>query len=86
MREQEWLDVQLRLREPTLQESRVITYGWPIDGGGVWVLQFESESRIPRDFGRLRLAMNMEERIATMREYGAIFVQDIAQVEEPSGF
>jgi hypothetical protein len=61
-------------------------YGWPTDGNGVWILRFESENQVPRDFGRLSLAMNMDERIAMMKEYGAAFVQDIAQVEELSGF
>lgn len=49
---------------------------------GVWVLRFESARQMPRDFGRLSLALNMEEKIQMMREYGATFFEDIAQVEE----
>lgn len=64
-------------REKTEAESRVLIFGWPADGVGVWVLKFESVWQLPKDFGRVKLAISMEERIGIMREYGALFVEDI---------
>ena len=46
------------------------------------MLRFGSAGHVPRDFGRMSLAMNMEEKIQMMREYGAAFVEDVTQVEE----
>jgi uncharacterized protein YifE (UPF0438 family) len=79
---QDWFDVQVGLREITEEEEKVMVYGWPTDGVGVWVLRFRSTRQLPSDFGRMSLAMNMEEKIQIMREYGATFVEDITQVEE----
>jgi hypothetical protein len=78
---EDWVEVQLGLREMTQEEEKVVEFGWPTDGG-VWVLRFASAEQLPRDFGRMRLVMNMEEKIQIMREYGAIFVEDVMQVEE----
>ncbi|KAL3486566.1 hypothetical protein BJX62DRAFT_246695 [Aspergillus germanicus] len=64
------------------KEKRVLVFGWPADGVGVWVLRFASAGQMPRDFGRISYAMNMEERILIMRVYGAEFVEDVSQVEE----
>jgi hypothetical protein len=74
--------VQLDGREMTEEEAKVVEFGWPTDGVGVWVLRFASAEQLPRDFGRMHLAMNMEEKIQIMREYGATFVEDVTQVEE----
>ncbi|KAE8402232.1 hypothetical protein BDV37DRAFT_252750, partial [Aspergillus pseudonomiae] len=64
------------------EEEKVMVYGWPTDGVGVWILRFKNTEELPRDFGRINLAMNMEEKIQIMREFGATFVEDVMQVEE----
>ncbi|KAE8132751.1 hypothetical protein BDV38DRAFT_260387 [Aspergillus pseudotamarii] len=76
------VSVLLGFRESTKEEEKVIVYGWPADGVGVWVLRFESTEQLPDNFGRISFAMNMEEKIEIMREYGATFVEDVTQVEE----
>jgi len=76
------IEVEVGLREATEEEEKVLVFGWPTDGVGVWVLRYKSARDLPKDFGRLSLAMNMEEKIQIMREYGAIFVEDVTQVEE----
>ncbi|KAF7585749.1 hypothetical protein BBP40_010164 [Aspergillus hancockii] len=79
---QDWFDVQVGMREITEEEEKVMVYGWPMDGVGVWVLRFKSTEQLPEDFGRISLVMNMEEKIQIMREYSAMFVEDVTQVEE----
>lgn len=76
------LEAQSGIRFLTEEEEKVLVFGWPTDGVGVWVLRFKSARQRPRDFGRIRFAMNMEEKIQIMREYGATFVEDVTQVEE----
>ena len=76
------LEVRFGAREMTEEEEKVLVFGWPTDGVGVWVLRYESDRQLPKDFGRMSLAMNMEEKIQMMREYGAAFVEDVTQVEE----
>lgn len=83
--EQEYNDVLLGARERTESESRVLVFGWPEDGKGVWVLRYEREVATPRDFGRLQLAMNMNERCRMMQDFGATFYPDLADVEELRG-
>lgn len=46
--EQEWVDVELGERESTALKERVLAFGWPTDGVGVWVLRFGSEKEMPR--------------------------------------
>ncbi|KAG8627733.1 hypothetical protein KVT40_003606 [Elsinoe batatas] len=46
------------------EEKKVMVYGCPPDGTGVWVLRYESERQMPRDFGRVRMAMDMEEKMS----------------------
>ncbi|PVH81473.1 hypothetical protein DL98DRAFT_548487 [Cadophora sp. DSE1049] len=75
------IEVHFGIRDITEEEAKVLVLGWPVDGVGVWVLRFRGEGQLPRYFGRLSLAMDMEEKIE-MREYGAVFVEDAAQVEE----
>ncbi|GLB07757.1 hypothetical protein AtubIFM57258_003122 [Aspergillus tubingensis] len=72
----------LEVREMTEEEKKVLVFGWPADGVGVWVLRFANANEMPRDFMRISFAMNMEERIQIMREYGATFVEDVSRVEE----
>jgi hypothetical protein len=79
---QYWKEAQIGMWEITEEEEKVMVYGWPTDGVGVWVLRFKSVEQLPRDFGRISLAMDMEEKIQLMREYGATFVEDVTQVEE----
>jgi hypothetical protein len=79
---QDWIDVQIGMREMTEEEEKVMVFGWPADGVGVWVLRYRNAGQVPKDFGRMSMAMNMEEKIQIMREYGATFVEDITQVEE----
>lgn len=76
----DWVETQLGLREMTEAEERVLVYGWSTDGVGVWVSRYASARQVPKDFGRVSLAMNMEEKIEMMKEYGAVFVEDVAQV------
>ena len=80
--EQEWVDVELGMRERTELEKRVLVFGWPTDGVGVWVLRFGSEREVPRDFGRVTLAVSMDERVQMMREYGAVFYEDVEGLKE----
>lgn len=80
--EQEWIDVQLGVRERTELEKRVLVFGWPSDGVGVWVLRFASEREVPRDFGRVGMAISMDERVKVMKEYGAVFYEDTNEVDE----
>ncbi|PYH30552.1 uncharacterized protein BO87DRAFT_462102 [Aspergillus neoniger CBS 115656] len=76
------LEAALEVREMTEEEKKVLVFGWPADGVGVWVLRFANAEEMPRDFMRISFAMNMEERIQIMREYGATFVEDVSRVEE----
>jgi hypothetical protein len=62
-----------------------MVYGWPTYGVGVWVLKYGSASQMPLDFGRMRFAMNMNERIQIMKEYGASFFEDVTQVKGLGG-
>ncbi|CEL09698.1 hypothetical protein ASPCAL12831 [Aspergillus calidoustus] len=79
---EERIGVDMGSREKTAEEKKVLVFGWPVDGVGVWVLRFASDRQVPRDLGRMYYAVNMEERIQIMKEYGAEFVEDVSQVEE----
>jgi hypothetical protein len=49
------------LREITEEEEKVIVYGWPTDAVGVWaVLRYGSSRELPKDFGRINLALEYE--------------------------
>lgn len=74
--------MELGVRERTELERRVLVFGWPTDGVGVWVLRFASEREVPSDFGRVGLAVSMDERVQVMREYRAVFYEDAGRVEE----
>lgn len=62
--------------------ERIVTFGWPSDNSGVWVLRFKKRVRMPTDYGKMHFASNMEEKIELMKEFGAEFVEDPSQVEE----
>lgn len=40
---------------------------------------------MPRDFGRMSFAMNMDERIQIMKEYSTTFFEDVTEVKELDG-
>ena len=69
-------------RERIGLEKRVLVFGWPTDGVGVWVLRFGDQREVPRDFGRAFMAVSMDERVRVMKEYGALFYEDPRLVEE----
>ena len=73
--DQEWKDVQQGMREGTELEKMVLVFGWPSDGVGVWVLGFASEKEVPSDFGRLGMAISMDERVEVMKEYELCFTK-----------
>ncbi|KAL2824584.1 hypothetical protein BJY01DRAFT_230429 [Aspergillus pseudoustus] len=82
----DWEGTRIGIGEPTEEEEKVMVCGWPVDGlAGVWVLRFASAEKLPGDFGRMSFAINMEEKIEIMKEYGATFVEDVTQAEELSG-
>ena len=66
----------------TREESKIVVYGWPKEGTGIWVLRYDSKDDIPDNFSRLRLALTMEERIVLIQEFDAEFVEDASQVPE----
>lgn len=74
--------MELGLRERTELEERTLVFGWPSEAGGVWVLRFQGAREVPRDFGRVGMAVSMDERVGVMREYGAVFYRDADEVEE----
>ena len=80
--EREWIDVQLGERERTELEKRVLIFGWPSDGVGVWMLRFASENELPKDFGRLGMVISMDEKVKVMREYGAPFYNNANDIKE----
>ena len=70
--EQSYNDVLIGAREPTELEERELVMAWP-NSGGVWVLTFPTQNAIPKDFGRINMALDMAERSSVMQEYGAIY-------------
>ena len=74
--------MELGVRERTELEKRVLVFGWPSDGVGVWMLRFATEIELPRDFGRLGMAISMDERVKVMKEYGAVFYKNPNEVNE----
>lgn len=37
------------------------------------MLRFKSKDKIPRDFGRLHVALSMDERCRVMEEFGGVY-------------
>jgi hypothetical protein len=81
---QEWIQNLRKYHDElvTDEQKRIMVYGWPADGRGVWVLKYEQADDLPNDFGKVRMAADMEEKIEAMRALGAEFVADLDQVEE----
>ncbi|KAL2810220.1 hypothetical protein BJX63DRAFT_423272 [Aspergillus granulosus] len=50
---EDWVEVQIGMREMTEEEEKVVVFGWPTDGVGVWVLRFASAEKIQimREYG-----------------------------------
>ena len=46
------------------------------------MLRFVSEREVLSDFGRLGMAISMDERVEVMKEYGAVFYEDPDEVQE----
>jgi hypothetical protein len=66
----------------TDEQKRIMVYGWPADGRGLWVLKYEQVDDLPDDFGKVRMAADMEEKIEAMKALGAEFMADPDEVEE----
>ncbi len=71
-----------------MREKRLLKAGWPSNGRGVWVAEFdtvwagvdEEDNLVPydEDMGRLRMARTMDERCAMLRDrFEAKFYQDL---------
>jgi hypothetical protein len=80
--EQECFDVQFGIRERTELESRQLIFGWPMNGEGVWFLRYDNEKDVPDDFGKVSMAIDMDERCRVMKHYGATFHADPETVNE----
>lgn len=66
----------------TDEQKQIMVYGWPADGRGVWVIKYEQAYDLPDDFGKVRMAADMEEKIEAMKALGAQFVADPDEVDE----
>ena len=82
--EEDYIHVLLGMRQKTAVESSELVFGWP-SAGGVWVLRFESEKEIPRDFGKLHMALDMDERCRVMELYGGVYHTDPNEVRDLAG-
>lgn len=83
--EQGYTDCLVGARERTAQQRKIMIYGWPSNGQGVWLLVYESEQSLPEDFGRVHFAVNMQERRTLMRVYGAKYYADSQEITELHG-
>lgn len=80
--EQTWIDVQCGMRERTEFKSRHLIFGWPTNGEGVWFLRYDNEREVSKDFGKISIVINMDERCQVMKHYGATFYADPETVNE----
>ena len=80
----EWLDNLMEHSDElvTDEQKRIMVYGWPADGRGVWVLKYQQPGDLPDGFGKVRMAADMEEKIEAMKALGAEFVANPDEVEE----
>ncbi len=76
------VDVQCGMKERTELESQQLMCGWPTDGEGVWFLRYGNEREVPKDFGKVFLAIDMDERCRVMKHDGATFYADPEAVNE----
>ena len=68
-------------RERTLQESVELFVDW-LATEGVWILLFEDKEKMPRDFGRFHMALNMDERCLVIEENGGTFYDEAPDMEK----
>ncbi|KAL9115809.1 MAG: hypothetical protein Q9227_000177 [Pyrenula ochraceoflavens] len=68
--------------EATEEEKKRIIVGWPSNGHGVWIMRMHNEGPRPRDYGKLRMCLNMDERCALLDSWGAEFYDDPKNVEK----
>jgi hypothetical protein len=80
----EWLDNLIKHCDGlvTDEQKRIMVYGWPANGRGVWVLRYQQSEDLPDGFGKVRMAADMEEKIEVMKVLGAEFVAGPDEVEE----
>ena len=82
---------------PTMREKRWIKVGWPSDGRGVWISEFdttwagvdEEENLLPYDeeTGRLKMVRTMDERCEMLRtRFKAKFYEDLGREYNGYGF
>ena len=79
--EEDYINVLLGLRERTPLEHSELVVGWPASGGA-WILRFENAKQRPKDFGKIKMALNMEERCRVVEEYGGTFYTDLEKIGE----
>ena len=60
------------VRPKTDIEKIDVFVGWPLAGGGVWVLEVVN-GRLPADFGRYEMCVDMDERCKVLEQCGARF-------------
>lgn len=70
--EEDYTDVLLGMRERSAVEAVEVVFGWP-ETGGVWVLRVEEREKLPGDFGKIHMALAMDERCGVIEGYGGIF-------------
>lgn len=70
--EEDYTNMLMGARQWSPVESAVVVYGWP-STGGVWVLRFEERWKLPRDFGKIHMALTMDERCRVIEGYGGTF-------------
>ena len=70
--EEDYTDVLLGMRERSPVESSEIVFGWP-SAGGVWVLRLDDREKLPKDFGKIHMALTMDERCRVIEGYGGTF-------------
>ena len=82
--EEDYTDVLLGMRERSPVESSEIVSGWP-STGGVWVLRLDDREKLPKDFGKIHMALTMDERCRVIESYGGTFYlnpEDVSQLAQ----
>ena len=70
--EGDWVDAILGEREMSEQESIRLEVGWP-EAGGVWILKYSIRNKPPPKIGKVKMALNMEERCQMIEGLGGKF-------------
>ena len=78
--EEDYTDVLLGMRQRSPVESSEVVFGWP-STGGVWVLRLEDREKLPKDFGKIHMALNMDERCRVIEGYGGTFYPNPEDVQ-----